>query len=115
MPWYRCTLEDEGRSLTMTLDVLANREGIVDKTILFFGYYRDNKVTDNSPLALSYDGKIDWGSLSTWVSTLDIRGRRLSTGAIFSYAVYKTTAALDRGETYWTADLTLRSYRNLDD
>lgn len=112
MPWYRCTLEDDEREVTITIDVLADANGTVDRALMFYGYYRANTETDNAPFALGYDGRIDWGSTSRWIGTLPIHGKRISKDAIFHYASYETNAAFERGEADWSADLVVQSYRN---
>jgi hypothetical protein len=112
MPWYRCTLEDQNREVTITLDVLADADGVADRSLMFFGYYRDNDQTDNSPLAVTFDGKIDWGSATRHVGTLAIHGKKITRGAVMPYASYESNAALQRGELNWGADLIVKDYRN---
>jgi hypothetical protein len=112
MPWYRCTLEDPDREVTITLDVLTNADGIADRGLIFFGYYRDNAQTDNSPFAVTFDGKVDWGSAASFVGTLAIHGKKIARGAVIPYASYQSNAAMERGELYWGADLIVEDYRN---
>lgn len=112
MPWYRCTLEDQDREVTITLDVLTDADGIADQGLMFFGYYRDNTQTDNSPFAVTFEDKVDWGSHTSSVATLAIHGKKIARGAVIPYASYQSNAAMDRGELNWSADLVVEDYRN---
>ena len=112
MPWYRCELEDANREVTITLDVLANAEGVADRALIFYGYYRDNRQADNWPMAVTYDGNVDWGSASSFVSTLPIHGAKITRGAVIRYVDYKTKTLMEQGISNWTADLVIKRYRD---
>ena len=112
MPWYRCTLEDKDREVTIMLDVLADADGIADRALMFFGYYRDNTQNDNSPFAVTFDGKVDWGSSTSVVGTMAVHGKKIVRGAVIPYASYQSNAAMERAELYWGVDLIVVDYRN---
>lgn len=98
--------------MTITLDVLADADGIADRGLRFFGYYRDNTQNDNSPFAVTFDGKIDWGSATSSVGTLAVHGKKIVGGAVIPYASYQSNAAMEGGELNWGADLIVEDYRN---
>lgn len=112
LPWYRCTMEDENREVTIEVDVLCDKYNIADRALRFFGFYRDNAQVDNSPFTLTYDGKIDWGTESKMVGQLGIHGQKIQIGATFPYANFDNESALARGEADWSVLLILREYRN---
>lgn len=110
MPWYRCTLESADKTVELTIDVLADAGGNVDRALMFFGYWRDLESSESQPFALNYDGKIDWGG--SHVSTFPIRGTRIIAGATVLYTGYETSAAFDRGEVYYSNTFTVKKYIN---
>lgn len=112
MTWYRCTLEDLNKAVTITLDILADGSGVIDSGLIFFGYYRDNTSVDNSPFAVTFDGQVDWGSATFFTGLLEVHGKTLGQGVSFPFVVYESHAAMKRGQQYWSADLIVQDYRN---
>jgi hypothetical protein len=114
MPWYRCKLLDDEKSVEITIDVLTNESKIVDSAIFFLGYWHDSEEKGGGePFRLNYDNLIDWGK-QPHVSTFPIRGLKLAENVVIQYTGYENRAHLDRGEIYWQTKFTVISYTKHD-